>query len=170
MNTLQPKIVNAKTVTSFHLSPEIVANLLTNIVSAGVVQYHHILVVFGEDRQPCLFTASEWSNFAPEHKDTPIFGFFLEDIHDSQDPSPDWLDSSLFVLQSIVFVSEHLGLSTQDLSEGEAWALTQIVKNLNENNEVNHHKSYKTFLRKYDERLAKYLKRTMSIKATGSSR
>ncbi len=159
---MQPKIVNAETIASFHLSPEIVANLLTNIVSPGVVQYHHILAVFGEDRQPCIFTASEWSNFAPEHKNTPIFGVFLEDTHDSQDASSDWLDPSLFVLESIEFVSKHLGLSTTDLSEGEAWALTQIVKNLNERNQVNHHKSYKVYLRKYDERLAKYLKRTMS--------
>lgn len=161
---MRPKIVNAEVVASFHISPEIVANLLTNIVSAGVVQYHHILVVFGEDRQPCLFTASEWSNFAPEHKDTPIFGVFFEDKHDSQDASPDWLDPSLFVLQSIEFVSQHLGLSTKDLSEGEAWALTQIVKNLNEGNQVKHHQSYKTCLRKYDERLAKYLQRTVSTR------
>ncbi len=161
---MQPKIVNAEAVASFHISSEIAGNLLTNIVSAGVVQYHHILVVFGEDRQPCLITASEWSNFAPEHKDTPIFGVFLEGKHDSQDASPDWLDPSLFVLQSIEFVSKHLGLSTTDLSEGEAWALTQIVKNLNERNQVNHHKSYKVYLRKYDVRLAKYLKRTMSTK------
>jgi len=159
---VEPKIISAETETSFHISPEIVANLLTNIVSAGVIQYHHILVVFGEDRQPCLITASEWSNFAPEHKDTPIFGVFLEDSHDSQDDSPDWLDSSLFVLQSIAFVSKHLGLSTPDLSEGEAWALTQIMKNLNEGNQVSHHKSYLTYLRKYDERLAKYLQRTRS--------
>jgi len=161
---LQPKIVNAEAVVSFHISPEIVANLLTNIVSAGVVQYHHILVVFGEDRQLCLITASEWNNFTPEYKDTPIFGVFLEDKHDSQDASPDWLDPSLFVLQSIEFVSQHFGLSTHDLSEGEAWALTQIVKNLNEVNQVKHHQSYKTYLRKYDERLAKYLRRTASTK------
>jgi len=156
-----PKIVNAETIASFHLSPEIVANLLTNIESAGVVQYHHILVVFGEDMQPCLFTASEWSNFAPEHKNTPIFGVFLENTHDSKDASPDLLDPSLFALESIEFFSKHLGFSTSDLSDGEAWALTQIMKNLNEENQVNHHKSYKTCLRKYDERLAKYLKRTM---------
>ena len=158
---MQPKIVNAETVTSFHLSSKIVANLLTNIESAGVIQYHHMLVVFGEDKQPCLFTASEWSKFAPERKDTPVFGVFLEDGHDSQDASPDWLDPSLFVLQSIEFVSEHLGLSTSDLSDGEAWALNQIIKNLNEENQVNHHKSYQTYLQKYDARLVKYLQRTM---------
>lgn len=140
------------------------ANLLTNIESAGVIQYHNILVVFGEDRQPCLFTASEWSKFAPEHKDVPVFGVFLKDRHDSQDASPDWLDPFLFVLQSIEFVSSHLGLSTADLSDGEAWALTQILKQLNEEDKVNHHKSYLTYLSKYDERLVKYLQRTKSNK------
>ena len=95
---MHPKIVNAELIASFHFSPEIVANLLTNILSAGVIQYHYILVVFGEDRQPCLFTASEWSKFAPEHKVTPVFGIFVDDGHESQDGSPDWLDPALFVL------------------------------------------------------------------------
>jgi hypothetical protein len=157
---VQPKIVSAETETSFHISPEIVANLLTKIVSAGVIQYHHILVVFDEERQPCLFTASEWNKFTPEHKDTPIFGVFHEHAHDSQDASPDWLDPSLFVLHSIEFVSKHLGLSTPDLSEGEAWALTQIVKNLNDDTQAKHHESYQTYLRKFDQRLVKYLQRT----------
>ena len=159
---MHPKIVNAELIASFHFSPEIVANLLTNILSAGVIQYHYILVVFGEDRQPCLFTASEWSKFAPEHKVTPVFGIFVDDGHESQDGSPDWLDPALFVLQSIEFVSKHLGLLTSDLSEGEAWALTQIMKNLNEEDQVQHHNSHHTNLRKYDDRLAKYLQRTIS--------
>ena len=87
-----PKIISAEIETSFHISSEIVANLLTNIVSAGVIQYHHILVVFDEDRQPSLFTASEWNKFTPEHKDTPIFGIFREHEHDSREASQDWLD------------------------------------------------------------------------------
>ncbi len=158
---MQPKIVNAETFTSFHISPEIVANLLTNVESAGVIQYYHVLVFFGEDRQPCLFTASEWSKLVPEHKDLPVFGIFLDDGHQSQDGSSDWLDPALFVLHSIEYARKHLGLTTSDLSDGEAWALTQIMKNLNEQDQLQHHMSYTTLLHKYDDRLAKYFQRNM---------
>lgn len=158
---MQPKIVNAEIVTSFHISPEIVANLFTNIESAGVIQYYHILVFFGEDRQPCLFTGSEWSKFAPEHKDLPVFGIFLDGGHASQDGSSDWLDSALFVLHSIEYARDHLGITSSDLSDGEAWALTKIMKNLNEGNQVQHFMSYKAILSKYDDRIAKCFQRNI---------
>ncbi len=158
---MQPKILNAETVTSFQISPNIVATLLSNIESAGVIQYYQILVFFGENRQPCLFTASEWSKLVPEHKDLPVFGIFLDDGHKSQDGSSDWLDPPLFVLHSIEYAREHLGLLNTDLNDGEAWALTQIMKKLNEQDQLQHHRSYTTFLRKYDDRLARYLQRNM---------
>ena len=161
-NTVKPKIINAEIVTSFHVSPEIVANLLTKIDSAGVIQYHNILVFFAEDKHPCLLTASEWSKFAPEHKNSPVFGIFLEDGHESQDGSSKWLDPALFVLHSLEFAREHLDLTTSDLNDGEVWALTQIMKNLKEKDQAQHQMSYQTYLRKYDDRLAEFLRRSVS--------
>lgn len=159
---MQPKIAKANTVISFHISPQIVANLLGNIESAGVIQYHHMLVFFGEDKQPCLFTASEWSKFDPELSDMPVFGIFLNSGHKSQGGSSDWLDPAIFALHSIHFAKKHFGIVSEDLCEGETWALTQIMKNLNEENMANHHEAYRKALSKYDDRLAKFLHRTIA--------
>lgn len=158
---MQPKIIAAKAVASFEISPKFSATLFSEIESAGTIQYYYVLVVFGEDEQPCIFTASEWSKFSPEYKDAPVFGVFLDDQHMSQDSSSDWLNPALFVLKSIQFCNEHLGLSTPDLSDGEAWALTRIMKGLNEGGYVEHHNSYRLSLQKYGDQLTKYLRRTI---------
>lgn len=125
---MQPKIVNAERVAALHLPGGYVATLLGNVESDGIIEYHYVMVVFGPDQEICLFTGSEWSNQDPSYKHEPVFGIFDEDGHGNIGGSADWLDPGLFVLGTVEFVKERFGITDTELSEAEAWALTQILK------------------------------------------
>jgi hypothetical protein len=58
---MHPKIANSQRRISFALSEDYLASLYSDIESAGVIQYHHLLVIYGPDKQPCLFFGSERS-------------------------------------------------------------------------------------------------------------
>lgn len=62
----------------------------------------------------------------------PVFGIFDEDGHAGGRGSPDWLDPALFVLRSVDAVKERFSIADTELSEAEAWALTQILKRIQE--------------------------------------
>ncbi len=163
---MQPKIVNAERVESFHLPSGYAATLLGNIESAGVIEYHQILVIFGPDEQVCLFTGSEWNSLDPSYKEEPVFGVFDEMGHSGLGGSADWIDPALFVLRSIDYVREHFKLSDTELCEGEAWALTQLLKHLQESSEGEaspRQASYFSALAKNDARLVAYMKQHANI-------
>lgn len=125
---MQPKIINAERKVSFPLNDDYMASLLGNIESAGMIQYHHLLVIFGPDRQPCLFIGAEWNLHETSNKNEPVLGVFFEGGHQSSFGSCDLLDDALFVLKAFTVARELLAIESDELAEGEAWALTQVLK------------------------------------------
>lgn len=161
---MQPKIVNAERLAVFHLPAGYVATLLGNVESAGIIEYHYVMVVFGPDQQICLFTGSEWSNLDPSYKSEPVFGIFSEDGHAGCGGSPDWVDPALFVLRSVEAVKEHFSITDPELSEAEAWALTQVLKRIQElpsEPDTPEKAPLWAALSKNDARLVEYMKKGM---------
>ncbi len=162
---MQPKIVNAERIAVFHLPAGYVATLLGNIESAGIIEYHYVMVVFGPDQQICMFTGSEWSNQDPSYKNEPVFGIFHEGGHAGCGGSPDWLDPALFVLRSVEVVKERFAIIDPELSEAEAWALTQALKRIQElpgEPGSTHKAPLWAAISKNDARLVEYMKKGMA--------
>lgn len=163
---MQPKITNAQRKVSFALSNDYTASLYGDIESPGIIQYHHLLVIHGPDKAPCLFFCSEWSGADPTYKDQPILGVFSEHGHDSYDESVNWLDDALFVLGSFELAREILHLEKLGMAEGEAWAMAEILKRLQRPSDdeelVRHRSGYEAALRKNDESIAEYMKSALS--------
>lgn len=61
-----------------------------------------------------------------------MFGIFDEGGHAGCGGSPDWLDPAVFVLRSVEAVKERFSISNPELSEAEVWALTQVLKRIQE--------------------------------------
>jgi len=149
---MQPKITNAQRKVSFALSADYTASLYGDIESPGMIQYHHLLVIHGTDKAPCLFFCSEWSKADPTYKDQPILGVFSGHGHDSYDESANWLDDALFVLGSFELAREILHLENLGMAEGEAWAMAEILKRIQRPSDdeelVRHQEGYEAALRK----------------------
>lgn len=161
---MQPKIVNAERLAVFHLPAGYAATLLGNVESAGIIEYHYVMVVFGPDQQICMFTGSEWSNQEPSYKNEPVFGIFGEDGHAGCGGSPDWLDPALFVLRSVEAVKDRFSIADPELSEADAWALTQILKRIQElpgDPDSPQKAPLWAALSKNDARLVEYMKKGM---------
>ncbi|MBK9161141.1 MAG: hypothetical protein IPM27_06210 [Nitrosomonadales bacterium] len=166
---MQPKIVNAERLAVFHLPAGYAATLLGNVESAGIIEYHYVMVVFGPDQQICMFTGSEWSNQDPSYKNEPVFGIFGEDGHAGCGGSPDWLDPALFVLRSVDAVKERFSITDPELSEAEAWGLTQILKRIQElpgDPDAPQKAPLWAALSKNDARLVEYMKKGMGDPST----
>lgn len=162
---MQPKIVNAERLAVFHLPAGYAATLLGNVESAGIIEYHYVMVVFGPDQQICLFTGSEWSNQDPTYKHEPVFGIFHEGGHAGCGGSPDWLDPALFVLRTVEAVKQRFSITDSELSEAEAWALTQILKRIQElpgEPDSPGKASLWAAISKNDARLVEYMKKGMA--------
>ncbi len=110
------------------MSEDYEAVLLVEVKSAGAIQYHHVLTVLDGIGQPVAHYAAEWSALDPTYKDLPVFGTFDYAGHSSDDTFPDCLDPSLFLLRAVELARERLGIPVGELNEGEAWALTRILK------------------------------------------
>lgn len=159
---MQPKIVSAVRRLSFALSEDYLASLYGEIESAGIIQYHHLLVIYDSGEAPCLFFGAEWSKLDPCYKDEPMLGVFSGDGHGNCGGSTDWLDDALFVLGSIKLAREMLRFEDSGLVEGEARALTEILKRLqrpsNDATLVRHRSGYEEALRSNDEQMVAYMK------------
>lgn len=159
---MQPKITNAQRKVSFALSADYTASLYGDIESPGVIQYHHLLVIHGPDKEQFLFFCSEWSKAVPTYKDQPILGVFSEHGHDSYDESVNWLDDALFVLGAFELAREILHLEKLGMAEGEAWAMAEILKRIqrpqNDDELVRHRSAYEAALRQNDESMVEYMK------------
>lgn len=130
MTILAPKITDAERLISFELPNGYAASMLGNIEAPGMIQYHYVLVVFGQDKEPCKFYASEWSRLDPSYRNEPVFGVFSEGGHANMGGSPNWVDPALFLLRAVEVAKEDLLIEGTDLTEGEAWALTDILKSV----------------------------------------
>ena len=163
---MQPKIVNAQRKISFALSEGYLASLFGDIESGGIIQYHYLLVIYGPDKEPCLFFGSEWNGSDPTYKNKPILGVFNKDGHENFGGSINWLDDTLFVLRAFELAREILHIEDSGLAEGEAWAMAEILKRLQKRPEdedlVCHRSGYEEALRTNDERMVAYLNRSLS--------
>jgi hypothetical protein len=121
-----PSITSSTTTIGFSLPKGYQAVLLGDIDSPGMIQYHHLFLVFAQDGQICLAVSSEWNKMAPENKETPILGCFVRGTHINQGQSLLWIDDALFLLEAVKTFREQMEIADLTLSEGEQWALSQI--------------------------------------------
>ena len=95
------------------------ATLFDTIESAGPIQYLYVLVVFGEDRAPVLFVASEMSDMPPLLGPAPPFlGLFAAEGHRNLGSDERWADEEQFV-------GEALRLARKELDVAEPAILLQ---------------------------------------------
>ena len=159
---MQPKIINAERKVSFPLNDEYMASLLGNIESAGIIQYHHLLVIYGPDREPCLFIGAEWNLHDPSYKNEPVLGVFSGEAHESWEGSSDLVDDVLFVLKAFSIAREILQIENTELAEGEAWAMAQVLKRFQDAENplyAPHIEGYTQALRCNDLRMVAYLQK-----------
>lgn len=162
---MQPKITNAERIVSFPLDDDHMASLFGNIESAGIIQYHHLLVIYGPDREPCLFVGAEWSLHDPSYRNEPVLGVFSGEGHHSLKGSSDLVDDALFVLKAFAVARDVLEIDSDDMAEGEAWAMTQILKRFQDRaNPVfaPYQNGYGEALRNNDARMVAYLRKNLS--------
>jgi hypothetical protein len=85
------------------------AVLLDRICSSQRIQYYFVLVVFrGEELQPCLAVASEYSS--PESKAEPFLGVFPGEGHLNLGMSARWFDIDQFTNEALRQAIRHLNL------------------------------------------------------------
>jgi hypothetical protein len=160
MMKMTPQITNGDTLIAFELPNGYAASLLGNIEAAGMIQYHYVLVIFGLDKQPCRFYASEWDQLDPSCRNEPYFGVFSERGHRNIGSSPNWIDRALFLLKAVDVAKRDLNIDSTDLTEVEAWALTDILKTVQNPEAENKHleKELWAAISANDARLATYMK------------
>jgi hypothetical protein len=95
------------------------AMLLDTVESAGPIQYLYVLVVYGEDRKPVLFVASETSEMPPLLGPAPPFpGLFDLEGHRNLGSDERWAHKEQFV-------AEALNLARSELKVTESAILLQ---------------------------------------------
>ena len=161
---MQPIITNAQRRISFAITEDYLASLYGNIESGGIIQYHHILVVYGPDKEPCLFFCSEWNRANPKFRMNRYSVFSARiAIAISEDWLTGWLDEALFVLGAYELAREILHIENSGLAEGEAWAMAEILKILQrspDDEELMRHRSgYEEAIRQNDERMVVFMKK-----------
>jgi hypothetical protein len=74
-----------------------------------------------------------------------------------------WLDINLFILKAVELARVELELDNDGLSEGEAWALTSVLKKIQCLNEGSTSQylstAYLDTMSRYDDRLVAYLQK-----------
>ena len=157
---MEPNITKAEVLLSFDLAPMHKAGLYGDVESEGIIQYNHILVVFGTDGEPCLYVCAEWSALDPTYREETILGMFHDNGHDNMGGSADWRDEHLFLLRAVELAREHLGIAQGALTLGEAWALSGIMKRLMPQAGVSHEarsdEAYWSAISRYDLRLVDF--------------
>jgi hypothetical protein len=85
------------------------AVLLGNIVSAGMVKYLYILVVYERDGEPCLFVASEVNEEREAFGGGSHFlGVFPGDGHLNLGDSDEWANRERFVERALGIARERV--------------------------------------------------------------
>lgn len=127
-HSMQPKITTAEHQISFTLSEAYTASVYTKVETTGYMQYQHFLVVHSLDKQPIFFVCAEWFDENILEQYGPTLGVFSSAGHENYGDDKKWSDIDLFVLSAIEIATQQLGLADEGLNEGEAWALTQVLK------------------------------------------
>ncbi len=127
---MQPKISAAKHQISFALSKDYTASVYAEVASMGLMQYLHFLVVHGPDQQPLFFVCAEWFDESILANSGPVLGVFSSTGHENRGSDRSWLDIDLFVLNAIQVAMQELGLEDDGINDGEAWALTRVLKKI----------------------------------------
>lgn len=153
---MHPKIVSARQLLTFSLARYTV-RLFVDVRSAGGTEYHHVLSVYRPGGDPCMHFGAEWSASDPAHKETPIFGVYIDDTHSSYGEHPECQEIPLFLLLAIDRAKGELRLPDDLASDGEAWALIEVVNQVQKANDrpgsVRFIKQYIEALHRYGERL-----------------
>jgi hypothetical protein len=125
-----PNITNAKVKLVFQLNDIYKASLCTEIEAPGLIQYHHLLVIFESGKPPALCIGAEWGQLDPASEEEPVLGYFDADGHTNCGNSNRWCDEALFVLEAVKLARELLQITNQKLVDGETWALSEIQRKL----------------------------------------
>ena len=125
-----PNIANAKIKFVFQLNDEYRAALCTEIEAPGLIQYHHLLMIFESGKQPVLFIGAEWGRLDPESAAKPVLGHFDAEGHHNHGNSNRWCDEALFLLEASKLARKLLQTIDLKMSEGETWALSEIQRKL----------------------------------------
>lgn len=103
-----PQIASANAVARYRVCGR-AAVLLGNIVSAGMVQYLYILVVYERDGDPCLFVASEVNSEREALGGGSHFlGVFPGEEHLNLGDSDEWADQERFIARALEIAQERL--------------------------------------------------------------
>ena len=96
------------------LGEEHLALLYDEVVSAGSVQYHFVVVVFEHDAEaPCLFVTSEVNAMASELGGGSHFLCVFEDeTHFNLGDDDAWSDQERFFPESLRVAAERLGIES----------------------------------------------------------
>lgn len=125
-----PNIANAQIKLVFQLNDVYRAALCTEIEAPGLIQYHHLLMIFKSGKKPVLCIGAEWGRLNPESAEKPVLGYFDADGHHNHGNSNRWCDEALFLLDALKLARELLQTTDLKLSEGETWALSEIQRKL----------------------------------------
>ncbi len=151
-----PNIANAKIKLVFQLNDVYRAALCTEIEAPGLIQYHHLLMIFEAGKQPVLCIGAEWGRLDPESAEKPVLGHFDADGHHNHGNSHRWRDEALFLLEAVKFAREFLQTTDLKLVEGEIWALAEIRRKLDlvrsGSTECHYAEEYRSALYEYRER------------------
>jgi hypothetical protein len=103
-----PRIASAEPVARYQVAGR-QAVLLDNIISAGMVQYQYILVVYERDGEPCFFVASEINAEKEAFGGGSHFlGVFPGDGHENLGDSDEWADRERFAARAFAIAQERL--------------------------------------------------------------
>jgi len=103
-----PRIASAKPMARYEVAGR-QAVLLGNIVSAGMVKYLYILVVYERDGEPCLFVASEVNEEREAFGGGSHFlGVFPGDGHLNLGDSDEWANRERFVERALGIARERV--------------------------------------------------------------
>lgn len=163
-NFMHPKIKTATHQISFNLAEDYFASIYSEVESLGVMQYLHFLVVHDVEKFPIYFVCAEWFDKSTLEDSGPVLGAFSSTGHTNFGPNMQWGDIDLFALKAIDVVREKFGLADDGLTEGEAWALTHVLKTLQSSNAGSAPDgladAYWQAMSKNDSRLVAYLRKS----------
>lgn len=156
-----PKISKAVPVVGFRVGPYQAA-LFSDIEAVGMIQYEHILVIYEKEQSPLLYVCAEWSRLQPAGEQRLYFlGLFENGSHANLGHDEDIADRNVFALRAIEAARKRLSLpAPSTLDEGEAIAITEILKDLQTKSGVSEarRERYGRVLKRYDAAIAEFLK------------
>jgi hypothetical protein len=127
-----PQITKSERIIAFDLSEHHSAVLLGDVVSAGVIQYHFVLMVVNKVGGPALYVASEWSTWHADRKLIPVLGAFFKGDHANINDDPGLIDEHIFILKAVETARDYLGLKFVEPCIGELWGIAGVMNKIGE--------------------------------------